>query len=106
MIKNLNTYSKFKKYAVDPPLKLEGSFLSSAAVKGVWMEGPRPQHFHHMWTMFKACDNATHLALQLSFFHWLVHSSLPLVDLWEGEKRASRCALACNQDIHSIILDA
>jgi hypothetical protein len=106
MIKDLDTYSKFKKY-VDPPVKLEGGFLPSAAVSGVWMEeGTRYPHHRNILTVFEACDNATHLALQLSFFYWLVRSSSPRVDLQEGENRVSRRALARNQDIHLTILDA
>jgi hypothetical protein len=62
---------------------------------------------HHILTIFEACDNVTHLALQTEFFLCLIQYSSPGVDfINKSDKIPLLCALACNQDLHFTVLDA
>jgi hypothetical protein len=107
VIKDDIAYAKFEKYIADSSYMLANfGFHPASVVNGVWMEGAKPWHCHRIWTIFEACDDITHLALQMNFFFQLVRSSSPAVVLRAGEKRISRRALMRNQDLHITVLDA
>jgi hypothetical protein len=107
VIQDIISYSKFEQYIANPPY-LPASFTCPPAsvVNGVWMEDDGRGQYDQILTVMEACDNITHLALQTGFFHRLVRSSSPRVDLRMGEKIESGRALARNRDLHLTILGA
>jgi hypothetical protein len=107
VIKDILSYSKFEKNIANPPyLPASFSCLPASVINGVWMEDDGCGNYHQILTVMEACDNNTHLAMQTGFFHSLVRSSSPRVDLHNGEKRISCRVLARNQDLRLTILGA
>lgn len=107
VIKDMFSFSKFEKNIANPPyLPASFSRLPASVVNGVWMENDGCGRYDQILTVMEACDNITHLAIQTGFFHSLVCSSSPSVDLHIGEKIISRRALARNQDLHLTIIGA
>ncbi|KIM77997.1 hypothetical protein PILCRDRAFT_11653 [Piloderma croceum F 1598] len=107
VIKDDTAYSEFENYLSNPSYVLpNSSVIPTSLVNGVWMEGAEPWQCNRMSSVFEACENITHLALQKEFFYQLVRSSSPLVGLRHGEKRISPRALARNQDLHITVMDA
>ena len=107
VIKNSFAFSKFEKNIANPPyLPATFSCPPTSVVSGVWMEYDDRGRYDQILTVMEACDNITHLAMQTGFFHCLVRSSSPRVDLHIGEKRLARRALARNRDLRLTILGA
>jgi hypothetical protein len=106
MIEGSMTYLKFLKYITDPPyIPVNTNFLAASFVNQAWIQHTGPGQCDIIVTVFEACENITHLALQFADFYLLVRPSSPNIVFYDSIKRISPCAMARNHDLHLTVLD-
>jgi hypothetical protein len=106
MIKDCMAFFEFQKYITDSPyIPSNTNFLAGSFVNQAWIQRTELVQYDRILTVLEACENITHLALQLTEFHLLMDFSSLYLPSDDFIKRISLCAMARNHDLHLTVFD-